>query len=258
MLCNTHTRKSGIRIMNTLIKCNFVLLVLIFIYSCKTNNTNPLSGKRFAADVQGEQVEAFEFIDNESFILYSAFYDDQVGKYTFDKNTNIIKITFNDTNKTNYKKNTDLHYNPNTKSLSFTTEGHIFNCIPVEKINIDFSFGLSQKMSKHTTKNLSWFTDLKELRFKTKGENPAEAFIVIALGYEKNSDTLNILTQKKDIIDSLLLKYFSQKTSEELDVLSENELLIQLKEIINKEIIEKAANAKVQDIVFAAKDIESL
>lgn len=100
---------------------------------------------------------------------------------------------------------------------------------------------------------LSWFTNIGPIRTRTKDPTPYSVVANVILGYDLNNkvaqtELTNRLYELRDFVRS----YLSNKTADELRPENEERLKIDLKELINNNIV---VDTKVREVLFQQLDV---
>jgi len=99
----------------------------------------------------------------------------------------------------------------------------------------------------------SWYTDIGTVTTRTKDELSHSVSVVMNIGYDQ-ADTVasSELSQRKLELQDFVRRYFASKYAEELKPENEERLKTEIKEQINKRLLE---NARIRDITFTKFDV---
>jgi flagellar FliL protein len=99
-----------------------------------------------------------------------------------------------------------------------------------------------------------WYTDIGTVTTKTRDELPHSVSVVMNIGFDQQADpsTGLELAQRKFELQDFVRRYFANKLAEDLKPENEEKLKQEIKEQINKRLLE---NARIRDITFTKLDV---
>jgi flagellar protein FliL len=97
----------------------------------------------------------------------------------------------------------------------------------------------------------AWYTDIGTVTTKTRDESSVS--VMMNLGYDQADQVASSeLSQRKYELQDFVRRYFAERSSDDLKPENEERLKTEIKEQINKRLLE---NARIRDITFIKFDV---